>query len=56
MDESTYIFYVSCHFMCDKKLAEKLVRSAEINGTKRELDKIVESKEKELGQNASKYV
>ena len=52
MDSKNYIQYISSYYMCSKKMAEKLVRSAEINGTKRELDKIVESKEKELSSNA----
>lgn len=56
MDENTYILCVSYHFMCDKKLAEKIVRSAELNGTKRELDRIVQLKEKELNDNAGKHV
>ena len=52
MDENTYLHYVACDFMCDMKLAEKLVKSAELNGTKREMDRIVQLKEKELNHNA----
>lgn len=52
MDSNTYLRCVACHFMCDIKLAEKLVKSAELNGTKRELDRIVQLKEKELNRNA----
>ena len=53
MDENTYLRCVACHFMCDMKLAEKLVKSAELNGTKKEMDRIAQLKEKELDSNAS---
>lgn len=56
MDEKTYLRCISKHYLCDMKMAERLVKSAELNGTLRELDKIVAEEEKELGQNASKYV
>lgn len=55
MDENTYLRCVACHFMCDMKLAEKLVKSAELNGTKKEMDRIAQLKEKELDSNASQF-
>ena len=56
MDSKNYIQYISSYYMCSKKMAEKLIKSAELNGTKKELDRIAYLKEKELNENAGKYV
>lgn len=53
MDSNTYLRCIACYYMCDIKLAEKLVKSAELNGTKKEMDRIARLKEKELDGNAS---
>ena len=52
MDEKTYLRCISKHCLCNMKMAERLVKSAEMNGTLRELDKIVAEEEKELSSNA----
>lgn len=47
MDDYIYTQMVSKHFMCEVSLAKKLIKSAEINNTKKELDKIVNETRKE---------
>lgn len=42
MDESTYLKMVSKYYQCSISLADKIIKSAELNRTKSELDKIVE--------------
>ena len=51
MENSSYIRVIEQYFMCSKELAKKIIRSSEINNTKRELDKIVLEKMKDGGKN-----
>lgn len=53
MESKEYLRAISQHFLCSMQLAEILVKSAEVNGTKKELDRIAYLKEKELNENAN---
>lgn len=44
-----YLITVADYYKCNKELAAKIIKSAELNGSKRELDKIVETKSKLKG-------
>lgn len=44
MDENAYVKIISQHYMCSIDLAKKIIKSAEMNNTKRELDRIVQDK------------
>lgn len=44
MEENTYVKIISKHYMCSIDLAKKIIKSAELNNTKRELDRIVQDK------------
>lgn len=41
MENKIYVQAVAHFYMCDYELAEKIIQSAELNGTKGSLDKIV---------------
>lgn len=43
MEDSNYVSAVALHYMCDNELAKIIINSAEQNGTKSELDRIVEN-------------
>lgn len=45
MNKDFYLRCIAQHYMCDIELASKIIKSAELNGSKQELDKIVEEKE-----------
>ena len=40
MESKEYLRAISQHFLCSMQLAEILVKSAEVNGTKSQMDKI----------------
>lgn len=42
MDESIYVAAIADFYMCDTALAKKIIKSADLNGTRDSLDKIVE--------------
>lgn len=44
MEDIAYIKIISNHYMCSIDLAKKIIKSAELNNTKRELDRIVQDK------------
>lgn len=50
MDFEVYIKCISLHFMCSKDLAKKMVKSAELNNSKGEMDKIAKEKWKEINE------
>lgn len=41
MEEITYLVAVAQYFCCNTELAKKIVKSSEMNNTKKELDQIV---------------
>lgn len=43
MEDSDYVSAVALHYLCDTELAKIIISSAEQNGTKSELDRIVEN-------------
>lgn len=48
MESNEYLLCVASFYMCNIELAEKLVKSAELNCNKREIDRIIQLKEKQL--------
>ena len=55
MESNEYLLCVASYYMCNIELAKKLVKSAELNGNKKEIYRIVQLKEKELNHNADQF-
>lgn len=55
VEEENYVKCISLHFMCSKELARILIKSAEINNSKKEMDRIAQEKWKELYENANQH-
>ena len=49
MEEKTYVKLVAKYYECNACLASKIIKSAELNGSKRELDRIVQMQEQKKG-------
>lgn len=54
MEHSEYIKMISKHYMCSLELAEKIIKSAELNSKQGEMERIARE-EKELIENADNY-
>lgn len=51
MDSNEYVRRVAIYYMCDIDLAYKIIKSAELNGSKRDLDRIIEKEGAERNEN-----
>lgn len=49
MEEFDYVKIISEYYQCDSCLASKIIQSAELNGSKKELDRIVRLVEQKKG-------
>lgn len=52
MNFSEEVKIVSQHYMCDCSLAEKIIKSAELNSRKKEIERIIQN-ETEANKNAN---
>lgn len=51
MDSNEYVRRVAIYYMCDINLASKIIKRAELNGSKRDLDRIIEKEGAERNEN-----